>query len=100
MILDNLLGPNDIDPDCTRLCDIIFPEGDITTFGLAVIGSDDPRSLLSENRDILDSVGVGGVFTIMGAPSVCGGVCGVADVSIGFTLLAEAVRGRPSDEVG
>lgn len=82
VILDNLLGPNDV-PDFTLRCDIMFPDGDVMTFGLDVTGSDDPRSRLLAKRGVLESVGVGGVLTIIGAASLAGGVCGTALVSIG-----------------
>lgn len=84
------------DPDLERRCDIMFPEGELTTFGFDVIGSEDPRSRLEENRGELVSVGVGGVLTIVGATSPGGGVEGGALVS---TVLSFAVRGRSGDEV-
>lgn len=82
VMFDNLLGPNDV-PDFTLRCDIMFPDGEVMTFGLDVTGSDDPRVRLSPKRGVLESVGVGGVFTIIGAVSPGGGVCGTAVVSMG-----------------
>jgi hypothetical protein len=82
VIFDNLLCPNDV-PDFTLRCDIMFPDGEVMTLGLDVTGSDDPRFRLSTKRGVLESVGVGGVFTIIGAVSLGGGVCGTAAVSIG-----------------
>jgi len=97
-MLDNLLGPNANadDPDLTLRCDIIFPEGEVMTLGFVVMGSDEPRLRLSGNRGTLESVGVGGVLTIMGAMSPGGGVCGAACVSIGCGVFA--VRGRSGEE--
>lgn len=43
VMFDNLLGPN-VDPDLILRCDIIFPDGDVTTLGFTT-GSEDPRSL-------------------------------------------------------
>jgi hypothetical protein len=83
VMFDNLLGPNADEVDRTLRCDIMFPEGEVMTFGFDAAGSDDPRSRLFANRGILESVGVGGVFTIIGAVSPSGGVCGLAVVSIG-----------------
>lgn len=85
VIFDNLLGPRVADPDLTRRCDIIFPEGDVTTFGFALAGSELFRSrVFVVKRGELESVGVGGVFTIIGAAvSPGGGVCGAAFVSMG-----------------
>jgi len=98
VMFDNLLGPSAADPDLARLCDIIFPEGDVMTFGFDVTGSDDPRSRRVVKRGTLESVGVGGVFTIIGAVSPGGGVCGAAFVSIGW-IFVEAVRGRSGEEL-
>ena len=43
VMFDSLLGPN-VDPDLILRCDIMFPEGDVTTFGFWT-GSEEPRSL-------------------------------------------------------
>lgn len=95
-ILDNLLGPSVAEPDLTRLCDIMFPDGDVTTFD--VTGSEDPRSRFAEgNRGVLKSVGVGGVFTMIGATSPVGGVEGGALISVVAIL---AVRGLSGVDVG
>ena len=40
VIFDNLLGPRVADPDLTRRCDIMFPEGDVTTLGFTGLESD------------------------------------------------------------
>jgi hypothetical protein len=97
VIFESLLGPSAADPDLTLRCDIMFPDGDVTTLGFVVTGSDVPRSRLDSNRGALGSVGVGGVLTIIGATdSEAGGVCGGAFVSIAWTL---AVFGRSGDAV-
>ena len=44
VMLESLLGPKAVDVDLTRRCDIIFPEGDVMTFGLEAI---DPSVLRS-----------------------------------------------------
>lgn len=83
VIFDNLLGTNVFDPDRIRRCDIIFPDGDVTTLVFVLIGSGAAWSRLEENRGELVSVGVGGVLTIIGAGfSAAGGVLGGALVSI------------------
>jgi hypothetical protein len=100
VIFDNLLGPNGPNADevdRTLRCEIMFPEGDVMTLGFDDDGSDDPRSRLLAKRGVLESVGVGGVFTIIGAVSPWGGVCGTALVSIGWTLFVP-VRGRSGEE--
>lgn len=83
MILDNLLGPKVPDPDLILRCDIMFPDGEVTTFEFVLIGSGIDRSLLGGNRGEPESVGVGGVLTMIGAGlSAAGGVSGTALVSI------------------
>jgi hypothetical protein len=99
-MLDSLLGPSDAEPDLTRLCDIIFPDAEVTTFvfEFELTGSDDPRSLLVGKRGALKSVGVGGVFTIVGATSTAvGGVDGGRPMS---TVVIFAVLGRSGVDVG
>lgn len=60
-------------------------------------GSEEPRSLLfGGKRGELASVGVGGVFTMIGANSPGGGVEGAEVVLIGWIF---AVRGRSGEEV-
>jgi hypothetical protein len=98
VMFESLLGPNVVDPDFALRCDIIFPDAEVTTLGLDVTGSEEPRSRLFGKRGTLESVGVGGVFTIIGAISLEGGVRGAALVSIGW-ILAEAVRGRSGEEL-
>lgn len=66
VILESLLGPSDVDVDLTRRCDIIFPEGDVMTLGFETTEPGVPRSEADGKRGILGSVGVGGVFTIIG----------------------------------
>jgi hypothetical protein len=83
VIFDSLLGPMLFplanDPERMRLCDIMFPDGEVTTFGLFEIEIGEP-----EKRGEAVSVGVGGVFTIAGAAFsiVVGGVLGLPFVSI------------------
>lgn len=103
VIFESLLGPNVTpEPDRLRRCDIMFPEGEVTTFGFVPapeVGRSGDFDSLLENRGEpkADSVGVGGVFTMIGADlSVDGGVRGVALVSIAGIL---AVRGRSGDDV-
>jgi hypothetical protein len=101
VILDNLLGPNALVPDLTRRCDIMFPEGEVTTFELVTAGggSETPRS--RADAECSPSVGVGGVFTIRGAVlSPEGGVIGRTFVSsllgtlVDFGLSCVMVAGR------
>lgn len=75
-LLGPILFPLANDPERIRLCDIMFPDGDVTTFGFDEIG--DP-----EKRGEAVSVGVGGVLTIAGAAfsTVVGGVLGRPFVS-------------------
>jgi hypothetical protein len=60
------------------------------------MGSDNPRSRLAEKRGTLESVGVGGVFTIIGAGSPGGGVEGEGVVEIDWIF---ADRGRSGEDV-
>ena len=83
VMFESLLGPKVAVPDRTLLCDIMFPDADVTTLGLEASGSDEPLSRLLGKRGTLLSVGVGGVLTIMGAVSACGGVVGAEFVLIG-----------------
>jgi hypothetical protein len=84
VMFESLLGPRVPEFVLTRRCDIIFPEGDVTTFTFTeAVGSDVPRSRVEGNWGIPESVGVGGVLTIGGAIlSLAGGVCGREFVSI------------------
>lgn len=104
VIFDNLLGPKVADPDLILRCEIIFPDREVMTLGLELValGSEAPRSrLFTAKRGDPGSVGVGGVFTIIGAGSTDpggggGGVRGGGlSVTIGFGL---AVRGRSGDD--
>jgi hypothetical protein len=61
----------------------MLPDADVTTLGFLVTGSDGPRSRLDGKIGTLESVGVGGVFTMMGAISPGGGVEGAELVLIG-----------------
>jgi hypothetical protein len=83
VLLESLLGPNVVDADLTRRCDIIFPEGDVMTLGFEAAEPGVPRSEAGGKRGAPESVGVGGVFTMTGAGSVRGGVRGRSTVSIG-----------------
>ena len=83
VMLESLLGPKAVDVDFTRRCDIIFPEGDVMTLGFEAAEPGVPRSEADGKRGTLGSVGVGGVFTMIGPESVRGGVCGRSSVSIG-----------------
>lgn len=80
VMFDSLLGPILFplanDPERMRLCDIMFPDGDVTTFGFEEMGG-------PEKRGEGVSVGVGGVLTIAGAAFsiVVGGVLGRPFVS-------------------
>jgi hypothetical protein len=97
VILDNLLGPKVADPDRIRRCDIILPEGEVTTFELNPPTGEDVTLSWNAAGDSA-SVGVGGVFTITGAVfSSAGGVCGRSLVSIGFGVLA--VLGRSGEAI-
>lgn len=86
VIFDSLLGPMLFplanDPERMRLCDIMFPDGDVTTFGFVEIGE-------PEKRGEAVSVGVGGVLTIAGPAFsiVVGGVLGRPFVSILYGIL-------------
>lgn len=71
MILESLLGTSVADPDLSLRCDIMFPDGEVMTLGFEV--ELEPRSRLFEKRGEPESVGVGGVFTIIGAGSCPGG---------------------------
>jgi hypothetical protein len=94
-MFESLLGPKVADPDRILRCEIMFPEGDVTTLGFATTGSEVSRSLLDGNRGELGSVGVGGVLTIIGA-SLEGGVVGAIFVSMVWIF---AVWGRSGDGV-
>jgi hypothetical protein len=85
VLLESLLGPNDVVVDLTRRCDIIFPEGDVMTLGFDATEPGVLRSEADGKRGALGSVGVGGVLTMTGADSGRGGVCGSSAVSIGRT---------------
>jgi len=93
-----LLGPN-VDPDLIRRCDIMFPDGDVTTFGFKT-GSEEPRSrcVAGENSRGWLSVGVGGVFTIVGAGSPGGGGGGVEGTLVFKGRGVFPVRGRSGEE--
>lgn len=84
VMFESLLGPRVPEFVLTRRCEIILPEGDVTTFAfIEVVGSEVPRSREAGNTGVLESVGVGGVLTITGAIfSPAGGVCGRGFVSI------------------
>lgn len=84
-MLDNLLGTPEAEPDRIRRCDIMFPEGEIRTFGMDWMCE---SGLVTEvNCGDLVSVGVGGVLTITGAGLwTDGGVCGRCVVSMVMVL--------------
>jgi hypothetical protein len=96
VMFDSLLGPRVAVPDRTLRCDIMLPDADVTTLRFETIGSDEPLSRLLGKRGTLASVGVGGVLTMIGAMSTCGGVVGAELVLIGWTF---AVRGRSGEDV-
>jgi hypothetical protein len=99
VMFDNLLGTTEAEPDRIRRCDIMFPEGDITTFGSEFVG--DVGLLEVAKRGELESVGVGGVLTIRGAgPFRDGGVCGRAFVSMGLTFAARGLSGDDAVDLG
>ena len=76
----------------------MLPDADVTTLGLEVTGSEEPRSrLFGGKRGELASVGVGGVFTMIGVNSPGGGVEGAEVVLIGWIFVA--ARGRSGEEV-
>src|ERR1700738_2877373 len=63
VIFESLLGPRVPEFVLTRRCDIILPDGDVTTFAfIDVVGSDVPRSRVEGKLGIAASVGVGGVL--------------------------------------
>jgi hypothetical protein len=100
IIFDNLLGPKVPDPDLILLCDIMFPDGEVTTFEVIIIGSGTVLSLPVGKRGELESVGVGGVLTIMGAGlSEEGGVRGTALVSINCNFPVFGLSGEDAFEV-
>lgn len=68
VIFESLLGPNVEEFVLARRCDIMLPDGDVTTLGLA--GAGESTTILvgeSVNRGRPGSVGVGGVLTMRGA---------------------------------
>jgi hypothetical protein len=84
IIFESLLGPRVTEFVLARRWDIMFPDGDTTTFVLVVLaGSETPRSRGAEKRAEPGSVGVGGVLTIKGAGGspFDGGVLGLDVVS-------------------
>jgi len=91
---DNLLGG--FVADRTRLCDIIFPEGEVTILGFECVGVCFALGFeLEEGRAGeagLASVGVGGVTNVVGVSTRFGGVAGVV-----VMILLGALEGR--DEV-
>jgi hypothetical protein len=101
VIFDNLLGPSAAELDLTRRCDIIFPEGEVTTFAFLAVGSEFTLSRPELNRFSPKSVGVGGVLTIVGAleRSLGGGVCGVAFVSMDWGLECSGLSGDEFPEL-
>jgi hypothetical protein len=101
MIFDSLLGPKVPDPDLILRCEIIFPEGDVTALEFVMMGSGIGRSLLVGKRGELESVGVGGVLTMIGAVlSPGGGVRGAAVVSIDCSLPVLGLSGEDVFELG
>ena len=76
MEFDNLLG-GFVD-ERARRCDIMFPEGETTTFGFdcfAPVFGDDV-AVVGDGG--LASVGVGGVTNVVGASTRFGGVAGLS----------------------
>jgi hypothetical protein len=84
--LKSLLGPMfEPDPERNLLCDIILPECETATLGV------DPEEAEERLLELCESVGVGGVLTMMGAgESEEGGVCGRTFVSM--CVLGRRVR--------
>jgi hypothetical protein len=72
--LESLLGG--LVDDRTRLCDIMFPEGETVTLGLGceVPGFALSLELVKVGEEALPSVGVGGVIRVVGASARFGGV--------------------------
>lgn len=78
MELDSLLGG--FVAERARLCDIILPEGETTTFGIDCAGPCLPPffTLEAEAGEAgRASVGVGGVTRVVGASTRFGGVAGI-----------------------
>lgn len=76
--LDNLLGG--FVAERTRRCDIMFPEGDTTTFGFDWDGmcfALDLEFVDPVGDEGFASVGVGGVTKVVGASTRFGGVAGI-----------------------
>lgn len=74
---DSLLGG--LVADRTRLCDIIFPEGDTTTLGFVSVLVRFTvffELFNSVGEEAFPSVGVGGVMKVVGASDKLGGVAG------------------------
>lgn len=61
VIFESLLGPRDADEDLILRCEIIFPEGEVTT-----LESEEVGRACGEKRLEVWSVGVGGVLVIVG----------------------------------
>jgi hypothetical protein len=77
MMLDSLLGA--FEAERTRLCDIIFPEGETTMLGCDCEGlcfdlTGECVELVGEG--LRASTGVGGVTKVVGASTRLGGVAG------------------------
>lgn len=101
VMFDNLLGPRVPDPDFNLRCEIMFPEGEVTTLEFVIIGSVVDLSLLIGKSGELESVGVGGVLTMMGATrSADGGVRGSEPVSIVGSLPVFGLSGDDELEFG
>lgn len=82
--------------DRTRLCDIMFPEGETTTFGFDCAAVDFALSLEWVDfvgEDAFPSVGVGGVIKVVGASIRFGFVTGRLDVTmrLGAVALGEGL---------
>ena len=88
--------------DRTRLCDIIFPEGDTTTLGFVSVLVRFTvffELFNSVGEEAFPSVGVGGVMKVVGASDKLGGVAGsevmmrfgATDLNDGVDFVASSV---------
>lgn len=75
MECESLLGA--LDAERTRLCDIIFPEGETTILGFDCEGLCFESDFNMLGTPALASVGVGGVTKVVGASFRFGGVAGI-----------------------
>lgn len=99
VMFESLLGTKVPDPDLSRRCDIMFPEGDVTMFEYAAIAGDifgcSFGCGLKGNSGVLWSIGVGGVLTITGAGcSAFGGVCGRVSMAAAVASMDDGLSGE------